>query len=93
MPLNTKYRFLISFQFANQFTFNLDLDVPAAPSCPRAPHTLQKSGVWTYLEGHLIISDAEAIQIITGEGLGKFKRIGLGSVKGDLICQLSKCAE
>jgi hypothetical protein len=31
MPLNTRYRFLISFQLADQFTCNLDLDGCAAP--------------------------------------------------------------
>ena len=37
------------------------------------------------LEGYPIISNTEAIHIITGEGFRKLKRVGQGSVNGDLI--------
>ena len=37
------------------------------------------------LEGYPIISNSEAIHIITGEGFRKLKRVGQGSVNGDLI--------
>ena len=37
------------------------------------------------VEGYPIISNTEAIRIITGEGFRKLKRVGQGSVNGDLI--------
>ena len=37
------------------------------------------------LESYPIISNTEAIHIITGEGFRKLKRVGRGSVNGDLI--------
>ena len=49
------------------------------------PHRFYVHDVLVDLEGHPIISDTEAIHIITGEGFRKLKRVGLGSVKGDLV--------
>ena len=49
------------------------------------PPRFDEHDVLVDLEGNPIISDTEAIHIITGEGFGKLKRVGLRSVYGDLI--------
>ena len=49
------------------------------------PHRFNVHNVLVDLEGHPIISDTEAIHIITGKRFRKFKRVRLRSVKGDLI--------
>ena len=51
----------------------------------RFSNICERYDVLVDLEGYPIISNSEAIHIITGEGFRKLKRVGQGSVNGDLI--------
>jgi len=51
----------------------------------RLSNICERYDVLVDLEGYPIISNSEAIHIITGEGFRKLKRVGQGSVNGDLI--------
>lgn len=49
------------------------------------PHRFDVHDVLVDVEGNPAIPDTEAIHILTGGGFRKLKRVGLGSVNGDLI--------
>jgi hypothetical protein len=51
----------------------------------RLSNICERYDVLVDLEGYPIISNSEAIHIITGVGFRKLKRLGQGSVNGDLI--------